>query len=139
MAENNRIDPVYKYVDNKVKNLKGQITKLRNRTETLELLGLQEQITSLSSRVKKLDSLLLALEQEVAHLQISHDVLYAQWAFEPMKQDTNAKDCIRFTRESASAALTEVRTNNNPLKVYDDWYSKCADYFRKHGGFEVFG
>ncbi len=139
MVDSDRIDPAYPYIDNKVKTLKGQITKLRNRVESLEISGLQEQITSLSSQVKQLDSLLLGLEQEVAHLRISHDVLYAQWAFEPMKQNINAKDCIRFTRESASAALTEVRTNNNPLKVANDWYSKCRDYFREHGGFEVFG
>jgi len=139
MADNDRIDSVYPYIDNKVKTLKEQITKLRNRVESLEISGLQEQITSLSSQVKKLDSLLLGLEQEIAHLRISHDVFYAQWAFEPMKQNIDAKDCIRFTRELASAALTEVRTNNNPLKVADEWYSKCIDYFREHGGFEVFG
>ena len=132
-------DPVYAYIDNKVGTLKRQITKLSNRVESLEISGLQEQITLLSSQVKQLDSSLLGLEQEAAHLRISHDVLYAQWALESLSQDINAKDCIRFIRESASAALTEVSTNNNPLKVANDWYSLCRDYFRKHGGFEVFG
>lgn len=139
MAAENRIDPVYKYVDKEVKALKTTTTKLRTRIENLEILGLQEQVISLDSKVKHLDSLLLGMEQEIAHLRISHDLLYTQWALWPMQDNANAKLCIQFARELAASALTEVRTSNDPIKIADVWYSKCQDYFLKHGNFEVLG
>jgi len=138
MPKNSRIDPVYEYVDKKVKSLKVTITQLRRRIENLEISGLQEQVTSLDSQVKHIDSLVLRLEQDEAHLRISHHLLWALWYLLRRKDDQNATTCIHFVRESAAAALTEVRASRNPLKVTSDWYSKCADYFRKHGNFEVF-
>ena len=138
MVEDKRPEPSSEYVDTKVRSLKGQITKLRNMIETLEISGLQEQITSLCSSVSKLHSSLLTLEQDVAHSRILHNGLYAQWALGSV-QDIRAKDCMRFTRESASAALTAVASSDNPRQIADDWYSQCQDYFRTHGGFSVFG
>jgi len=139
MDENNHIDPVYGYVDNKVKSLKAATTRLRKRIEGLEILGLQEQITSLDSKLNNVDSILLRLERDVARLNIKHDLLWVLWALSPLKSNANAVGCIRFARESTSAALIEVNTSMNPHQVAAAWYSKCADYFQKHGGFEVFG
>lgn len=139
MADNNRIDPVYGYIDNKVRSLKATTTRLRNRIENLEILDLQKQIISLDSRVKQLDSRFLERERDVAALQINYYLLWALWAFEPMQETLNVKNCIRFARESASSALAQVRTSKNPHQISKDWYSQCKDYFHKHGGFETFG
>ena len=143
MAEHESIDPIYPYVDgyidNKIKSLKGRITRLSNRIERLELTGLQEQITSVAKKVKEVDSILLRLERDVAQLNIKQDLLWAQWSFGPLQANVNAANCIRFARETASAALVEVNTSINPHQVAQAWYSKCADYFHKHGGFETFG
>ena len=138
MADEDRVDPAYTYIDNKVKNLKGQITKLSNRVASLEASGLQEQITSVDSKVRKVDSMLLRLERDVAQLRINHDVLYAQWALQ-LINSLDSNDCIRHVRETGSAALSEINTSSTPHKVADNWYSKCTDYFHKHGGFETFG
>jgi hypothetical protein len=138
MHTENRIDPVYQYVDAKFRALKTATTKLRKRIEYLEILGLQEQITSLDSQIKKLDSSLLTLEQDIAHLLIHHNLLWALWVLTPKLPNTDAMYCIQFVRESATVALTQVLTSGNPLKVASDWYYRCADYFHKHGGFEIF-
>jgi len=138
MTDNDRVDPAYTYIDGKVRTLKGQITRLRNRTEALEASGLQEQITSLDSQLKSIDSILLRLERNVAHLRISHNLHWALWAFGGLPQDINVINCIRFARESASAAMTETINSNEPHEVADGWYSKCSIYFRSHGNHEIF-
>ena len=138
MTESNRIDPVYGYIDNKVKSLKGQITKLRNRVETLEISGLQEQITSIDSQVKQLGSILLELERDVAQLRVKHHLHWALWALEPLPQNSDVTNCVRFARESASSTLAQVRTSKNPHQIVSDWYSKCSVYFKNHGNFELF-
>lgn len=138
MAENNRIDPAFPYIDGKVKALKATMTKLRHRVENLELSGLQEQITSLDSRVKQLDSSLLELERGVAQLYISHYLLWASWIFGGMTQSTNVQSCVRFARELCASAKAEVISSNEPHKIYSNWYSRCSEYFKKHGFPDVF-
>jgi chromosome segregation ATPase len=133
MTEDNRIDPAYPYIDNKFKSLKGQITRLRNQVESLEIMGLQEQITSINSRVEQFDSILLSLERDIAQTRISHHLHWALWALGDTSQSVDAESCIRYARELATSAMTESRDSTKPHECYSRWYSKCAEYFKRHG------
>ena len=138
MTEKSDVDPVYPYIDNKVKSLKGQITKLRNRVETLEILDLQEQITSLNSRIKQVASLLLELERDVATTRIQQYLHWALWAFGNVAQSVNIQDCERYARELAASAMTEARNSNKPHEVASGFYSRCSEYFKNHGYPDLF-
>ena len=121
-----------------VRSLKTRLGKLKNRLDGFELIDFQGQITSLDSKVTRVDSILLRLDRNVAKSRIRLDLFWAHWSLTPIN-NINSKDCIRFAREEASASLAEINTSQNPHQIAEAWFSRCADYFRKHGGFETFG
>jgi len=123
-------------VQGEVKSLKRQFRTLKKSFDQFELMGFQEQITSLDSKLKKVDSILLGLERDVAKTRIRLDLFWTHWSLTPIN-NTNSNDCIRFAREEASASLAEINTSLNPHKIAEAWLSQCNDYFQKHGGFEV--
>ena len=141
MTEKSGIDPVYPYIENKVKTLKGQITKLRNRIETLEISSFQDQIAALD---KKIDLLMNGLNKLIAsHTELETFVIASRLLsvsseiYEIIKcSDLPLSDCQSLqTQLLADVANSkhEILKSKEPLAQLSAFRKKWIDLLHNRG------
>ncbi|MFC1957631.1 hypothetical protein ACFLX0_02320 [Chloroflexota bacterium] len=127
MTDRDRIDPAYPYIDNKAKNLKGQITKLRNRIETLEVSGLQEQITNLNANINSMKKSLLTISREFAKFEMDFTQYHMRHAItiklkDPINKQVREKMISRYAQSKEA-----LKHSNEPGKIAYQFRKECIE------------
>ena len=148
MAED-RIDPVYKYIDSKVHSLNTRLGKLTKRVESLELLDFQSQLDRLNEHLTKLSNEfstatkqhnddLLGNARLIAKLNVNLSLLWAAFQLR-VKVDqassfqSKAESCYDFIKDHAIEVLTEINHSQNPMSEYYKWCDTCQKHLGEQG------
>lgn len=107
---------------------------------------LKDKVTYLESRVSDLQQQKIAHERYAAMAHIRAHSYFAQLALQDAAVDnsqdgefvTNANACIRFARNEARKAVSDLESSSNPKQHVEDWLERCRVFFKEHGGFNVF-
>ena len=107
---------------------------------------LRDKVTYLESRVSALQQQKIANERYAAMAHIRAHSYFAQLALQDAAVDnrqdgefvTNANTCIRFARNEAHKAVSDLESSSNPKQLVEDWIDRCRVFFKEHGGFTVF-
>lgn len=129
MTEKSGIDPIYPYVDNKVKSLKRQITRLHNRIENLEILALQEQITKLDDDLTSINKSIINMARVVAISEMDSLQLHMHEAID-MRLPTDDSKRMRLSEYiSVEHAKSKEKANNSttPLAVFKAFRKDCVN------------
>jgi len=125
---------------NKVKALKGNITKLSNRIQTLEMMAFQEQITSIGDELKqfkqtsgdtssKQEEVLLELQQILVALNINS--LVNNLGNIINNQLPNRSNLITQLIADATKAKQQTEQSEEPFEIMrefkDKWFKKVED------------
>lgn len=134
MAENNHVDPVYSYIDNKIKSLKGQITRLSNRIEKLELSAFQDQISNLDNEIRSIDEKLLAVSRVVTFNELDALNLHMHEAIH-LKLTADDPDRIQLKEYISVEYARAVERHKNslePLTVLKAFRKECITCSNKY-------
>ncbi len=107
---------------------------------------LKDKVTYLESRVSDLQQQKIAQDRYAAMAHIRAHSYFAQLALQDAAVDnvqdgefvTNANACIRFARNEATKAVSDLASSSNPKQFVEDWLDRCRAFFKEHGGFSVF-
>ncbi len=111
-----------------------------------QISHLQDKVTYLESRVSDLQQQKVAEERYAAIAHIRAHSYFAQLALQDAAVDnrqnhqfvTNANACIRFARDEANKAITDLASSANPKQLAEDWLNRSSAFFKERGGFNVF-
>lgn len=116
-------------------------------SEVVEQIShLKDKVTNLESRVNDLQQQKVAQDRYAAIAHIRAHSYFAQLALQDAAVDnrqdsefvTNANACIRFARNEASKAISDLDSSSNPKQLVEDWQNRCNAFFKERGGFTVF-
>ncbi len=117
---------------------------LNERLEAIEsdINNIKKSINDLSNQLFNQNSRFLNDERFCAKLQLSHNLLWALWILNPAQNNPNtqfdAGECIRYARETAASALTEINYTSTPYETASKWYYDCAKHFKDNNFPKIF-
>jgi hypothetical protein len=130
MAEQDRVDPVYRYVDDKIQQLKNDL--LFN-----EFGDFQDKLESIqgnvSERFEVVAGQLLQVRQSLAALRIvqSSNVLVIGLSDSPLSYAQAASEHVKVT---SASAIERAKLSSNPEGVVDALFTDWKGYFDTRGG-----
>lgn len=132
MTDSNRIDPVYKYIDGKVKSIKGQITKLRNRVETLEISGLQEQITSLNTKIDSISEALVGATRTVARFEMDFTQYHLCDMIKLKLSSPERERLLEHIAGEFARSVEAIKHTTEPFSIVTGFKEECMECSDKY-------
>ncbi len=123
-----------KEVKKQLIQVKRQLKKLMEKVESLELLGLKEQISSLHDELTNLKELELEGRRFAAKHMVDNfcvDII-AWFARYHLLDDARYMPAREYLLHTSAEALQNIRSSEKTSKVAEDFKAQCYEYCTKH-------
>jgi len=119
-------------LQNEIKALKGRLTKLSNRVESLELMTFQDQISRLGEKIDSVSMNLVNVSRLFASFVIDVNQMHIKSAIDqtlksPIRE--TVKEQITLKQAQAAEAISH---SLNPLEIAKGFRYTCVEYSHKY-------
>jgi hypothetical protein len=115
-----------------IKSLKGKITKLTNRIQTLEMMAFQEQITSLVEKINLLNEKALETSRYAAKFEMDFIQYHMKGMIHQKLSNQERERLSEHITQLFATAKERVQNSLEPISILIDFKNECIDCSKKY-------